>query len=158
MPESFQQLWRVGFDSASEPDPTNVAGLDAVPPPSLDDPVGQARVFAINSATARDGLSLSAARELAVGFDPLNAPDNLANLVEIVEFSGLDERNGVQGSRVVFNVRASADDPWQTMDLTTMYDVGRARLYTFTVACSAACFEENQSSIFDVTTSWKVDP
>jgi hypothetical protein len=158
LPESFEQLWRVGFDAADEPDPANVAVLDAVPPSSLDQPVGQARVYAVNSAAARDGLSLSAARELAVGFDPLNAPDNLSNLVEIVDFSGLDERNGVQGSRVVFNVRESADAPWQTIDLTTMYDVGRSRLYMFTVACSASCFEQNQSSIFDVTTSWKVEP
>jgi hypothetical protein len=158
LPETFQQLWRVGFDAADQPDPANVAQLDAIPPSTLEQPVGQARVYSVNSASARDGLSLAAARELAVGFDPLNAPDNLSNLVEIVEFEGLDDRNGVQGSRVVFNVRNSVDDPWQTMDVTTMYDVGRSRLYMFTVACSASCFEQNQSSIFDVTTSWKVEP
>jgi hypothetical protein len=158
LPESFEQVWRVGFDAADEPDPSNVAQLDAVPPDTLEQPVGQARVFAVNSAAARDGLSLAAARELALGFDPLNAPDDLSNLVEVVDFLSLDERNGVQGSRVVFNVRNSVDDPWQTMDVTTMYDVTKARLYMFTVACSASCFEQNQNSIFDVTTSWKVEP
>ncbi len=158
LPETFEQVWRVGFDGADAPDPVHVAELDQLPPTSLDRPVGQARVFAVNTMTARDGLSLAGARELAVGFDPLNAPDNLANFVEIVDFQPIDDRNGVQGSRVVFNVRDSADSPWQTVDLTTMFDVGRARLYMFTVACSAACFEQHQSSIFDVTTSWKVDP
>jgi hypothetical protein len=157
LPETFEQLWRVGFDAASEPAPENVALIDQLPPESLDAPVGQARVYSVNTLSARDSLSLSGVRELAVGVDPLNVPDNLANLIEVVDFTGLDERNGVQGSRVVFNVRGAPEEPWQTVDLTTMYDVGRARMYVFTVACSATCFEQNQTSIFDVTTSWKVE-
>ncbi len=153
--EDVSTVWDVVFDSAAEPDPGRAALLDDLDVAELDQPVGRAMVYEVTGSFAQR-LSLSSARESVIGADPLFIGDDLADLWEIVDYEPA-KGDRLEGSRVVFNFRRSVNEPWQTYDVTTLFDQSASRMYVLRVACSAKCFDANKNRIFDVTTSWTVN-
>jgi hypothetical protein len=156
-PEDVESIWQVGFDSADDANEDNLGAITNWTEVQVDDPVGQVAIYQVQGGFNQQ-LSLTTARSAVLGFDPLYVGDEVQDLVEVIRFEPVEPATGLQGSRVVFNVRPRADAPWRTYDLTTMIDQGRFRLYTFTVGCSASCFKDNERQISEIVSSWKVEP
>jgi hypothetical protein len=155
VPDDVEPVWHVAFDASEEPDPEHLASVANLPTTPAEDPLGELRIYQVQG-NFNQTLSVAGARQSALGFDPLSIPDDVKDLVEIVDYQPLELGNGLQGSRVVFNVR-NRDEPWQTFDVTTMFDPSAFRYYVLTVGCSAECFKANEKDIYEVTSSWKVD-
>ena len=152
--EDVSLLWSIGFDADPKSDVAHVTQLFAFD--ALDFPVGQLNVYQIQGNYAQN-LSLAGARTDPFGVDPLNVPDKVQDLVEVGDYQPLAPSTGLQGSRVIFNVRPNADSPWNTYDMVTAFDQSRKRMYTMIVGCSGKCFEDNRHEISQIVTSWKVD-
>lgn len=155
VPDDVEPVWHVAFDASDQPDPEHLSSVANLPSTPAESPLGEVRIYQVQGSFNQT-LSVGSARQSALGFDPLSVPDDVKDLVEIVTYEPLTLGNGLQGSRVVFNVR-NPDEPWQTFDVTTMFDPSAFRYYVLTVGCSAECFEANKNDIYEVTSSWKVD-
>jgi hypothetical protein len=152
-PDTVESVWHVAFDASEKPSLENTAALDALPPSSVDQPVGQLQIFDVQGSFNQE-LSLTTARTTALGLDPLGVPDDIKDLVEIVSYTPLAQ-DGMQGSRVVYNLH-NEGEPWQTVDATTLFDQSRNRFYVLRIGCTSECFRENQDDISEIATSWKV--
>lgn len=152
-PDSVESVWHVAFDASEKPSLENTAAIDALPPSSVDQPVGQLQIFDVQGSFNQE-LSLTTARTTALGLDPLGVPDDIKDLVEIVSYTPLSQ-DGMQGSRVVYNLH-NEGEPWQTVDATTLFDQSRNRFYVLRIGCTSECFRENQDDISEIATSWKV--
>ncbi len=152
-PDSVESVWHVAFDASEKPSLENTAAIDALPPSSVDQPVGQLQIFDVQGSFNQE-LSLTTARTTALGLDPLGVPDEIKDLVEIVSYSPLSQ-DGMQGSRVVYNLH-NEGEPWQTVDATTLFDQSRNRFYVLRIGCTSECFKEHQDDISEIATSWKV--
>jgi hypothetical protein len=155
-PEEVELLWSVGFDADDDPAVENVQAARDYDV-AVDSPVGIASIYQVQGSYNQQ-LSLTTLRTVPLGFDPLYVQDDAEDLVEIIDFAPLRGDTGLQGSRVLFNMRPTVDDPWRTYDMTTYFDQGRFRMYTFTVGCSAPCFKDREAEIRRVTSSWTVEP
>lgn len=152
-PDSVESVWHIAFDASQEPSLQNTSAIDALPPSSVDEPVGQLQIFDVTGSFNQE-LSLTTARSTALGIDPLGVPDEIKDLVEIVSYTPLSQ-DGMQGSRVVYNLH-NEGEPWQTVDATTLFDQSRNRFYVLRIGCTSECFRDNQDSISEIATSWKV--
>jgi hypothetical protein len=152
-PDTVESVWHVAFDASEKPSLENTAAIDALPPSSVDQPVGQLQIFDVQGSFNQE-LSLTTARTTALGLDPLGVPDDIKDLVEIVSYTPLAQ-DGMQGSRVVYNLH-NEGEPWQTVDATTLFDQSRNRFYVLRIGCTSECFRENQDDISEIATSWKV--
>jgi hypothetical protein len=152
-PDTVESVWHVAFDAAEKPSVKNTDALDALPPASVDKPVGQLQIFQVTGSFNQE-LSLTTARSAALGIDPLGVPDEVKDLVEIVDYTPI-AHDGLQGSRVVYNLH-NEGEPWQTVDATTLFDQSRNRFYVLRIGCTSECFRNNQQAINDIATSWKV--
>ena len=123
----------------------------------VDAPVGVADIYQVQGSYNQK-LSMTIARAVPLGFDPLYVADEVKDFVEIIRYEFIQPGDGLQGSRVLFNMRPSSTDPWRTFDMTTYFDPGRFRLYTFTVGCLATCFKDREDSLAKLVASWKVQP
>ena len=106
-------------------------------------------------------MSASLARVAAspLGFDPLlPQEDSQGDLVEVLSYEPLGF-DGINGSRVIFRSRETADADWSTTyDISAAYDSKQFRLYVLQVGCSASCYSENEDAIGRVAGSWLVKP
>ena len=152
-PDSVESVWHVAFDASDKPSLDNTVALDALPPASVDKPVGQLQIFQVTGSFNQE-LSLTTARSSALGIDPLGVPDEVKDLVEIVNYSPI-AHDGLQGSRVIYNLH-NEGEPWQTVDATTLFDQSRNRFYVLRIGCTSECFNDNQQAINEIATSWKV--
>jgi hypothetical protein len=152
-PDSVESVWHIAFDASQKPSLDNTAAIDALPPSSVDEPVGQLQIFDVTGSFNQE-LSLTTARSTALGIDPLGVPDEIKDLVEIVSYTPLSQ-DGMQGSRVVYNLH-NEGEPWQTVDATTLFDQSRNRFYVLRIGCTSECFRDNQDDISEIATSWKV--
>ena len=137
-PDSVESVWHVAFDASEKPSLENTAAIDALPPTSVDKPVGQLQIFDVQGSFNQE-LSLTTARSTALGIDPLGVPDDIKDLVEIVSYTPLAQ-DGMQGSRVVYNLH-NEGEPWQTVDATTLFDQSRNRFYVLRIGCTSECFK-----------------
>jgi len=153
LPDSVESVWHIAFDASAKPSLKNVTALDALPPASVDKPVGQLEIFQV-TGTFNQELSLTTARSSVLGIDPIVVPDDVKDLVEIDKYTPL-AHDGLQGSRVVYNLH-NEGEPWQTVDATTLFDQSRNRFYVLRIGCTSECFKQNQKAINDIATSWKV--
>ncbi len=153
--EDVTPVWDVVFDSSPDPDVQRAGDLDKLDVSALDHPVGRAVIYQVAGSFLQQ-LSLSSARESVIGADPLFIGDDVKDLWEIVDYQPASS-NRLEGSRVVFNFRQSVNEPWQTYDVTTLFDQSSSRMYVLRVACSSKCFELNKNRIFDITKSWTVN-
>ena len=152
-PDSVESVWHVAFDANDQPSFENTQALDALPPTSVDKPVGQLQIFNVQGNFNQE-LSLTTARSTALGIDPLGVPDDVKDLVEIVSYTPIAQ-DGMQGSRVVYNLHNEGED-WQTVDATTLFDQSRNRFYVLRIGCTSECFKDHQDAISEIATSWKV--
>ena len=106
-------------------------------------------------------MSASLARVAAspTGFDPVLPKDSSqSSLVEVVSYTPLDFDN-MNGTRVVFRSRATADTDYQLVyDMSAAYDSHNFRLYVLQIGCNTACYDNNQAAITSVANSWLVNP
>jgi hypothetical protein len=153
LPDSVETVWHVAFDASDQPSVKHTTAIDALPPSSVDKPVGQLQIYKVQGSFNQE-LSLSSARSTVLGIDPLGVPDDVKDLVEIVSYTPI-AKDGLQGSRVVYNLH-NEGDPWQTVDATTLFDQSRNRFYVLRIGCTSACFKANQNAISQIATSWKV--
>ncbi len=153
LPDTVESVWHVVFDASQKPSVQHTTALDALPPTSVDKPVGQLEVFSVTGSFNQE-LSLSSARSSVLGIDPLGVPDDVKDLVEIVKYTPIADK-GLQGSRVVYNLH-NEGQPWQTVDATTLFDQSHNRFYVLRIGCTSECFESNQHAIDGIATSWKV--
>jgi hypothetical protein len=153
LPDSVETIWHVAFDASTKPSVKHTTAIDALPPASVDKPVGQLQIYNVQGSFNQE-LSLSTARSTVLGIDPLGVPDDVKDLVEIVSYTPI-ARDGLQGSRVVYNLH-NEGDPWQTVDATTLFDQSRNRFYVLRIGCTSECFKDNQNAISQIATSWKV--
>jgi hypothetical protein len=154
-PEDVQLVWSKGFDADPAPDPAHLDAVTNYGATSVSYPVGVANVYEVQG-TYNQKLSLTVARTVPLGFDPLFVQDDTSDLVEIIDFQPLPASNGLQGSRVIFNERPNAQADWRTFDMITYIDQGRFRMYTFTIGCLGPCFKDNEARISDIAASWSV--
>ena len=152
-PDTVESVWHVSFDASEKPSVENAAALDALPPASVDKPVGQLQIFNVQGSFNQE-LSLTSARTTALGIDPLGVPDDVKDLVEIVTYAPI-AHDGLQGSRVVYNLH-NEGEPWQTVDATTLFDQSRNRFYVLRIGCTSECFKQNQDAISEIANSWTV--
>ena len=152
--EDVELIWSVGLDAAASPDAGHFQQLVNYEP--LDEPTGVLSVYQIQGSYAQK-VSLTEARMVPLAVDPLFVGDEVKDLVEIVDYQPFAPSDGLQGSRVVFNMRPQPDAPWSTYDLVTSFDQSRARMYTLVVGCSGECFKANRHTISQLVSSWKVD-
>jgi hypothetical protein len=152
-PDTVESVWHVAFDASEKPSLENTGALDALPPASVDKPVGQLQIFQVTGSFNQE-LSLTTARSSALGIDPLGVPDEVKDLVEIVTYTPI-AHDGLQGSRVIYNLH-NEGEPWQTVDATTLFDQSRNRFYVLRLGCTSECFRNNQQAINEIATSWKV--
>jgi hypothetical protein len=152
-PDTVESVWHIAFDASEKPSLKNTDALDALPPDSVDKPVGQLQIFQVTGSFNQE-LSLTTARSSALGIDPLGVPDDVKDLVEIVNYTPI-AHDGLQGSRVVYNLH-NEGQPWQTVDATTLFDQSRNRFYVLRIGCTSECFKNNQQAISDIASSWKV--
>src|SRR6266511_4284693 len=82
LPDSVESVWHIAFDASAKPSLKNVTALDALPPASVDKPVGQLEIFQV-TGTFNQQLSLTTARSSVLGIDPSAVPDDVKDLVEI---------------------------------------------------------------------------
>jgi hypothetical protein len=153
LPDSVETIWHVAFDASAKPSVKHTTAIDALPPTSVDKPVGQLQIYNVQGSFNQE-LSLTTARSTVLGIDPLGVPDDVKDLVEIVSYTPI-ARDGLQGSRVVYNLH-NEGDPWQTVDATTLFDQSRNRFYVLRIGCTSSCFKDNQDAISQIATSWKV--
>jgi hypothetical protein len=153
-PEDVTAVWSTVFDADPVPSVDNAGLLSELKADELRHPAGRASVYAVGG-TFLQRLSIASARESAIGFDPVAVPDDIKDQVEIIDYQPT-AHDVLEGSRVVFNFRSSVNEPWQTYDVTTMFDQSIQRMYVLTIGCSAECFKTNSSRIFAVTDSWTV--
>lgn len=156
-PEEVELLWSKGFDADPNPDPAHLAATTDYGTLAVEHPVGVVSIYQVDGSFNQK-LSLTTARTVPLGFDPLYVQDDIKDLVEIISYEPIAERNGLQGSRVLFNMRPSSDADWRTFDMTTYFDQGRFRMYTFTVGCLSPCFKESEQRLRDIAGSWSVRP
>jgi hypothetical protein len=152
-PDTVESVWHIAFDASEKPSLKNTDALDALPPDSVDKPVGQLQIFQVTGSFNQE-LSLTTARSSALGIDPLGVPDEVKDLVEIVNYTPI-AHDGLQGSRVIYNLH-NEGQPWQTVDATTLFDQSRNRFYVLRIGCTSECFRTNQHAISDIASSWKV--
>ena len=153
LPNTVESVWHIAFDASSKPSLDNTTAIDALPPNSVNKPVGQLQIYSVTGSFNQE-LSLTTARSSVLGIDPLGVPDDVKDLVEIVSYTPL-AHDGLQGSRVVYNLH-NEGDPWQTVDATTLFDQNHNRFYVLRIGCTSECFQSNQKAISDIATSWKV--
>lgn len=106
-------------------------------------------------------MSASLARVAAspTGFDPVLPKDSSQSaLVEVVSYAPLAFDN-MNGTRVVFRSRATADTDYQLVyDMSAAYDSHNFRLYVLQVGCNVTCYDNNSEAITKVANSWLVNP
>jgi hypothetical protein len=156
-PEDVELLWSVGFDGDPVPDQDHLGAATSFESPGTDYPVGVASVYLVQGSFNQN-VSLAAARAAPLGFDPLNVPDDVKDLVEVLSYEPARRDDGLHGSRVRFNMRPNAAAPWRTYDMTTYFDPGRFRMYTFVIGCLGPCFRDRDHQIADIANSWSVTP
>ena len=106
LPGHVESVWHVSFDASTKPSVENTTAIDALPPASVDKPVGQLQIYNVQGSFNQE-LSLSTARSTVLGIDPLGVPDDVKDLVEIVSYTPI-ATDGLQGSRVVYNLTTRA--------------------------------------------------
>lgn len=157
-PEEVELLWSKGFDADPDaPSPDHLGAVRDYKAAGVEHPVGVVSVYQVQGSYNQN-LSLTSVRTVPLGFDPLYVKDDAKDLVEIISYEPLTARNGLQGSRVLFNMRPSPSDAWRTFDMTTYFDQGRFRMYTFTVGCLSPCFKDAEQRLRDIAGSWSVRP
>ena len=108
------------------------------------------------SFTDAEDLSVTFARTyLAGGFDPIQPPEPLQNEIELISYQDVAPRDGVVGSRVVYNMQVEPGK-WTTYDQTSMIDVAARRVYLLEMKCSSACFKQARTQIAEIADSWQV--
>jgi hypothetical protein len=154
--EDVELLWNIALDAGDGEGTAHIVALTDLEAEALDDPAGTVSVYQVQGNFAQS-LSLTSARAIPLGVDPLQVPDDVKDLVEIIDFQPLAPNDGLQGGRVTFNLRPNDAADWRTYDIVTAFDQTRFRMYVLTVGCSAECFEREQADIDEVVSSWKVD-
>jgi hypothetical protein len=126
---------------------------------TTDVPFAIATVYEVDGElNQRMSSSLARIAGAGVGFDPILPGDTSEGLSEVLEFEPLSS-SGTQGSRAVFRVRSDATAEWEmVIDMTTHFDPSNFRLYVLQVACSPACYQENQNAMTSIANSWSVKP
>ena len=155
-PDEVELLWSSGFDASPLPSKDNLAAMTDYGRVTVDHPVGVASVYQIQG-TYNQRVSLTGARTVPLGVDPLFVPDDVRSLVEIIEYAPVTDFRGLQGTRVLFNLRSTSDAPWSTYDMLTLVDQGRFRLYTFIVGCTGPCFESSRRQLTEIARSWRFE-
>lgn len=155
-PDEVELLWSSGFDAAPDPSEDHLAAMTDYGRLTVDHPVGVANVYQIQGSY-NQRVSLTGARTVPLGVDPLFVPDDVRSLVEIIDYKPVTNFRGLQGTRVVFNLRATSDAPWSTYNMLTLIDQGRYRLYTFTVGCTGACYESSRRQLTEIASSWRFE-
>lgn len=144
-------VWR----SAASTDP-NATPTSA----DADYPLVFAAVYQLDGELNQN-MSASLARVAAspTGFDPVLPKDSSQSaLVEVVSYAPLAFDN-MNGTRVVFRSRATADTDYQLVyDMSAAYDSHNFRLYVLQIGCSTSCYDDNQAAITSVANSWLVNP
>ena len=155
-PDDVELLWSSGFDADPNPAREHLDAMTDYGRVTVEHPVGVASVYQIQG-TYNQRVSLTAARTVPLGVDPLFVSDDVRSLVEIIDYQPVTNFRGLQGTRVVFNLRSTSDSPWSTYDMLTLVDQGRFRMYTFTVGCLGPCFESSRRQLTEIATSWRFE-
>lgn len=143
-PEQGAGPWHVVFDSAAEPDADHA---DAERPT---DAVGQALIIEIGPEQG-DRLSPADLREAFIGVDPLNVDDDT---IEVID-AELLERDGLRGSRVLFN-QQTTDGEWVTIDHSSLINAAGTKVYVFEVKADAAAFKADRDQLAQIVDSFQV--
>lgn len=144
------QVWVI--DGAAEADPRHVEDSER------DDPVGTAQVFAIRSQDLAESVSISSMRSFGFDFDPGSPPDDQAENWRVDVSQPMQTERGISGSIVMFDRRASAEEPWVSQARGVFVDPAGERLYLLDLFCTEECFEQHYDEIFDVLDSWRINP
>ena len=149
--------WRVAFDSAAEPSPIHVAGLnDAV--------VVDVRVRELLEQE-RDQVNQAALRNLIVPYDELvqqetdSQAERALGAATRSDFRPLREEevvmgDGLRGVRMTFQLRG--EQGVYTIDQLALVDAGNSRLWVLVVRASEREYFANRSKIDEVVESFTI--
>lgn len=147
-------LWLEGYDADVAPSPLHLFG------PSAPAPAAFVSVQQIPES-ARGQFSLDKLRDLfypvsqsardAAALDPTSGLTDFA----LVSDQVLTPGEGLRGVHSVFRYRMS-DGPLQVIDQTAYLNDDASKLYMFFVRCSTECYDQRQSEIGNVVSSFTV--
>jgi hypothetical protein len=147
-------LWLEGYDADSAPSPLHLFG------PSASAPAAFVSVQQIPES-ARGQFSLDKLRDLfypvspaarqAAEMDPTSGLTDFALISDNVLTPG----HGLHGVHSVFRYKMG-DGPLQMIDQTAYLNDDASKLYMFFVRCSTECYQQRQSEIGNVVSSFTV--
>ena len=153
--EEERGLWFEAYDADKEPSPVHLFGPSAAAPAAF---VGVQQV----PEAARGQFSLDRLRDLfypvspsareAAEMDP--TAGGVSDFV-LVSDEVLTPGKGLHGVHSVFRYRVG-DGPMQMMDQTAYLNDDASKLYMFFVRCSTECYQQRQSEIGNVVSSFTV--
>jgi hypothetical protein len=150
LPSSVETVWHVAFDASTHPDQ---AHLQELPPADL---VGEVQILAL-SPSANDSVSATVLRQNLFGVDPVLQDPGLPAKWELVSYAPIQSASGVVGSRAVINVPIEGEPgKFVTLDGSELLDQSTGRAYLLLMRCESQCYLNQQKSVDEIATSWKV--
>lgn len=142
-------MWMVGYDAETPPSAGHLVGADAASPVAL------VRVESVPEE-ARGQFSLDLLRDLYL---PVTPASRQLNTGVLTDFGLLSDEvltpKGLHGVHTIYQYRISGG-PQQTFDLTAYVNADSSKLYVLFLRCSAQCYQQRQSEIQSVVSSFTV--
>lgn len=146
-------------DLALQKQLTTTYGFLGAPSGSLEDmfdptsvhPWGFARRVALPPTTPYSRAEL---RSIVLGFDPLEPTAGERIELTVLEQQTIEHGDGLFGERLVYELRFGEERV--TTDQTIVRDLVDGSIYQLVLACDAACYQANRTTIDGIVTSWAI--